>query len=227
MQTISTHLASTIAALALFTASESLATVTFYSDYATWESANPAATESFGFVTSSDPDQQIPHGETTKVTGLVNVYYDTVGEVDRVNDHIEFDNAQLNFTTDVSGANQTTGVIFSFDTPVTGFGFDIKGLSTAGTSSWVFLVDGTLFNVYDVIQSSSGFAGFTSTTPISSIAMVNPTTGVELSTSLPLTSGGDQVQFTQFYTQAIPEASSFLLCGIAGVGLVLRRRRLS
>ena len=220
--TTSSRIFSSAVATMIVMTGHSEAAVTFYNNLADWQNANTSSVVS-GITTSSDPDQQIAHGVITPVTGPVSVYYETAGAVDRTNNHIEFDNALLNFTTDSSGSNQTTGVTFSFDTPMTGFGFDIRGLSPHG-SSWVFLVDGELFNTYSVIQAGSGFAGFTSTTPVSSISMVNPSTGVVLSPSLPLTSGGDQVQFVNFYTQAVPEPSVTGLFAVALSGLLLRRR---
>ena len=201
-----------MAALSAFV-STSQGAVTFFNDFSAWSNEAPSAL-THSIASSTDSDQQIVNGVATDVVGPVNVLYRTAGNVDRVNNHIEFDNALLNFTLDTAGDNQTTEVTFSFDAPIAALGFDVLGLSTAG-SGWIFDVDGQNFALADVIGASGGFAGFVSDTPISSISLV----------ATPLTSGGDQIQFTNFYTQPVPEPSTGALFGLLGASVLLRRQR--
>lgn len=196
------------------------AAVTFFNDRTTFISTvNPTSSTDFS---GAGADVNIDHRVSTDV-GLFNVFYSTAGGVNQTLNTLQPTSSRLRLTVDdnTTPTFQTTEMTFQFSTPVTAFGFSIEDLG-ADREVWTFDVNGTTFNIADVIDASSndthlsGFAGFQSDTPISSISMVN----------MPLTTRGDLVYFTEAFV-AVPEPSSTLIVGTCLLGgvVIFRRKR--
>lgn len=201
---------------------ETHAAVVFYNDKAAWQAAN------LGFLSDDfvGVAQRALLVNTDEDIGLFTVRYETSGNVNESFNQIQDSQDRLVLSLDEAGTDRTTLMTFKFDNPITGFAFDINALD-ADTEEWQFTVDGENFNISDVIDPSSnitnlaGFAGFTTSNPISSITVPN----------LPISSNEDAVGFLEVFVneaEVIPEPGTMTLLAIGSCligGTNLRRRR--
>ncbi len=156
------------------------APITFFNSQSAWEAVNP------GF--SSDDFTSVPfpgralQADTVEDVGLFDLTYTTDTGADNFWNRLDWFKDQLSLQLTGFPNQVTQSMTFTFDTPIRAFGFNVEDLHAA-RETWQFDVNGEIFNVADVIDSAStapklsGFAGFVTDSPISSITV----------TGLPLT----------------------------------------
>jgi hypothetical protein len=108
-------------------------------------------------------------------------------------------------------------ITFSFATPITAFGIDIRGLGTVGATDYSAKLSngssGTFFTGYTGGDAGHLFAGITDTTAFSSVTFHG-------------TGPNDGIYFDRMQIAAVPEPETYamLLTGLGLLGAIARRR---
>lgn len=118
----------------------------------------------------------------------------------------------------VWGVPEARAVVFTFDSAITAFGFDLFDLGDVGRTTLTASYGNTAVTLFGDFVGTSGnqaFAGFTSATPFTKVTINN-------------TESGDVVYFDNIrFGAAVPEPATWamMLVGFAMVGAAVRRRR--
>lgn len=188
----------------LAVAAPSHASVIFYTNSAAFTAAaGPGlTTENF----DSTPSSLVP--VTTVATGLKVTSPDPNAQVSPA----AFASGQSEKSTLQNGA-----VTFTFPTPVTAFGIDVFDLGTVGATTLTMTLSDSssqaLFSGFTSFTGNQQFAGFISTTPITSVTFSN-------------SQSGDFVEFDNArFGGAVPEPATLGVFGVLAAGAFGLRRR--
>lgn len=203
------------------------ASLTLYSDRATWASAaNPTGSEDFNsFTADTQFRTQSVAVNNMLISGSGSIYnYILAVPTQLIIDQQRIDSSPfiLGHVRTDPNSNTISNIRFDFSTPVYAWGADFRGIGNSINNSRIN-VFGSNAELQGSIATSSAdnsslqFIGFTSSAPVESVLIVNTVNSADVF-------GMDNVQFS---ITAVPEPTSIAGFGMLTIGFAVLRLRKS